>query len=90
MRKAIETQFKLYEDCVCRIHAVGASGPFVFTERTDHVTMRHNGKRVSARMSGVFELDARGKITAWRDYYDPVPVYRQIGLSEQELYATAE
>jgi len=52
--------------------------------------MRHNGKRVSARMSGVFELDARGKITAWRDYYDPVPVYRQIGLSEQELYATAE
>lgn len=89
IRNEIETQFKLYEDCVCEVHAYASHGSNVLMERTDHVTMRHNGARVSARICCIFELNDDGKIVAWRDYWDPAPVYEQIGLSEQSLYDTA-
>lgn len=45
-----------------------ASGPIVFNERID--TFVNEGKRTSAPVCGVFELDAAGKIVAWRDYFD--------------------
>lgn len=90
IRHEIETQFKLYEDCICEIHSVGSNDNHVFMERTDHVTMKHNGRRVSAQICCAFEVNAAGKITAWRDYYDAAAVYKQIGLSEEDLYKLAD
>jgi limonene-1,2-epoxide hydrolase len=39
----------------------------VLTERVDHVDF--DGKRVDARVMGVFET-VGDKIVAWRDYFD--------------------
>lgn len=49
---------------------IGANGNVVFTERVDRL-IDGSGKEIMAlRVNGVFELDADGKITAWRDYFD--------------------
>lgn len=46
---------------------IASSGPIVFTERIDRMTLA--GNPVELPVAGVFEL-ADGKITAWRDYFD--------------------
>jgi limonene-1,2-epoxide hydrolase len=43
-------------------------GNVVLNERIDTLTME--GKTVSLPVCGVFEVDAEGKISAWRDYFD--------------------
>lgn len=52
-----------------RILAIAANGNFVFTERDDR--FRFAGQDWTAvRAAGVFEIDADGRIAAWRDYFD--------------------
>lgn len=45
-----------------------AAGNVVINERVDTLVME--GKKVALPVCGVFELNADGKITAWRDYFD--------------------
>jgi limonene-1,2-epoxide hydrolase len=50
---------------VLRQHQVGN---VVFNERLDRFKM--NGGWLELPVAGVFEVDHRGKITLWRDYFD--------------------
>ena len=45
----------------------------MLTERVDVLTI--GGKRIEIPVMGTFEVDASGKISAWRDYFD-LPTYR--------------
>ena len=45
-----------------------ADGSIVMTERVDHFVM--GDRDIGLPVMGAFEVNADGKITAWRDYYD--------------------
>jgi limonene-1,2-epoxide hydrolase len=84
---ALEKQFKTYYECRCEIHASAAMGCFVFTERTDHVTLHAGDRKVGSRVCAVFELNAAGEIVGWREYWDSGDVMRQMGVSAEQLAA---
>jgi len=73
----LQQQFTRYSDCTCNIHAIASKDSQVFTERTDEVVMRRNGKRVSVLLCGVFDLDADHRISSWREYWDMADVLEQ-------------
>jgi limonene-1,2-epoxide hydrolase len=52
-------------------------GNTVFVERLDWFTM--SDKHVSIHVVGVFEFDASGKITSWRDYWDSAEIRAKVG-----------
>jgi limonene-1,2-epoxide hydrolase len=84
---ALEKQFQTYYECQCEIHASAAMSRFVFTERTDHVTLHAGDRKVGSRVCAVFELNETGEITGWREYWDSGDVMRQMGISAEELAA---
>jgi len=51
-----------------QVLAIAGEGRVVLTERIDRFTI--NGKTIALPVMGAFELDAHGKISAWRDYFD--------------------
>jgi limonene-1,2-epoxide hydrolase len=59
------------------IRHLATVGPAVLTERVDRFTM--GGKSVELPVMGTFEIDASGKISAWRDYFDMQMVMKQLG-----------
>jgi limonene-1,2-epoxide hydrolase len=61
-------QAPLYSDAKFEFLNIASAGQTVFVERIDSVTM--NGKRAGFHVVGVFDVDAYGKITSWRDYCD--------------------
>lgn len=85
IRAALEKQFTSYKGCVCEIHAIGSNDHQVFTERSDHVTLLHDGNRIASRVCAVFDLDAHGKITQWREYWDTGDVLQQMGIDRSVL-----
>jgi limonene-1,2-epoxide hydrolase len=52
------------------VHSQAASGDLVINERTDYITL--NGRPVTLPICAVFELE-RGRIKAWREYFDVGP-----------------
>jgi limonene-1,2-epoxide hydrolase len=62
---------------------VAASGGTVFTERVDQ-SLR-NGRWVAIPLVAVFEVDATGRITAWREYLDLGHAAQQHGMSFEAL-----
>ena len=84
---ALEKQYQTYYECRCEIHASAATGRFVFTERTDHVTLHAGNRKVGSRVCAVFELDEAGLIVGWREYWDSGDVMRQMGISADALMA---
>lgn len=50
-----------------------ADGDTVMTERIDHFWSADGKRMASIRLMGVF-IVRNGKITAWRDYFDPAPL----------------
>jgi limonene-1,2-epoxide hydrolase len=70
-------QFSRYKDCSCIIHGIASNATAVFTERTDEVTMRHDGKRVAVLVCGVFDVDEENRITYWREYWDMQDILAQ-------------
>jgi limonene-1,2-epoxide hydrolase len=87
IRAALEKQYQTYHDCDCEIHLIGSTGSHVFTERSDHVTLHHDGRRVSSRVCAVFEIDGDGRIADWREYWDSNDVLDQMGVSREVLDA---
>jgi limonene-1,2-epoxide hydrolase len=51
------------------VRSVLASDRLVYLERVERVLGSVNGE-MALPIVGVYELDAEGKITAWRDYWD--------------------
>ena len=51
-----------------RVINIGANGPVVMTERVD--VFKLPGKSFELPVMGTFEVSG-GKISAWRDYFDP-------------------
>ncbi|HWO93683.1 MAG TPA: limonene-1,2-epoxide hydrolase family protein [Dehalococcoidia bacterium] len=51
-----------------RVLNIAASGNVVLTERIDVFDM--GDRKIELPVMGTFELDASGKIVAWRDYFD--------------------
>jgi len=67
----------MFRDLRVEIATIGSVGQTVFTERLDSMTL--NGKPVTFHTAGVFEVDANGKIAAWRDYLDSKEVAMKAG-----------
>jgi limonene-1,2-epoxide hydrolase len=60
-----------------RVLALATTGSKVMTERVDRLVM--GGKKIEIPVMGIFEVDAGGKISAWRDYFDLQQVMKQMG-----------
>jgi limonene-1,2-epoxide hydrolase len=69
-----------YTDCVCEILTVVSDDRFVVTERIDHVTMLHDGKRVSNPLLAIFEVTDDGLILNWREYWDALSLSARMGV----------
>ena len=65
---------------------VAASGNVVFTERVDQ-SLR-NGRWVPIPLVAVFEVNARGEISAWREYLDLGHAANQHGMTFEALRET--
>jgi len=63
-------------ECEFEVLSIAASGRKVLTERIDRFTI--NGKKIALPVMGAFELDAQGKISAWRDYFDLAQFTKQM------------
>ena len=59
------------------IVTIGSVDQIVFTERLDSFTF--NDKSLTVHIAGVFEVNAAGKITAWRDYFNSGEIAVQVG-----------
>ncbi|MDB5423631.1 MAG: hypothetical protein JWQ29_1047 [Phenylobacterium sp.] len=70
-------------------YALVASDNHVVLERTDYVTVAHTQKRAGVRICSVFELDAAGRITAWREYFDQAFCRQQLGIVGSDYSAAA-
>jgi limonene-1,2-epoxide hydrolase len=68
IREELERQWTIYTDGTYETHIIASTGKYVFTERTDSVTFRHNGKRLHAKMLCIFEIGADGRFIRWREY----------------------
>jgi limonene-1,2-epoxide hydrolase len=77
IRGDFERQRALWSDFRYELVNVASTGNIVFTERID--TVRMMGKDLATHMVGVFEIDADGRITSWRDYFDMKEVEAQLG-----------
>ncbi len=51
-----------------RVLRLQGAGGRVYTERVDCFEI--GGNRLEVPVAGVFEINAEGKVTAWRDYFD--------------------
>ena len=78
MRAAIAGFMGPVERCDWEIHRIATNGQVVLTERTDHFDLK-DGRRASLPVMGTFEVDAAGKIAAWRDYFDMATFQREFG-----------
>jgi limonene-1,2-epoxide hydrolase len=79
IEQELRGQFSRYKDCSCTIHSIASNATRVFTERTDEVTMRHDGKRVAVLVCGVFDVNEESRITYWREYWDMQDILTQTG-----------
>jgi len=63
-------------DASFEVLALAGEGRKVLTERIDRFTI--NGKQIALPVMGTFEVDAQGKISAWRDYFDLAQFTKQM------------
>jgi limonene-1,2-epoxide hydrolase len=57
--------------------ALAVAGNKVLTERVDRFVIA--GKRIEIPVMGTFEVEADGRISAWRDYFDMAQFMKQMG-----------
>ena len=58
------------------IHRQTVTGNIVMNERTDR--FRKDDKWIDLPVAGVFEVDADGKVSLWRDYFDMASFTNQL------------
>jgi limonene-1,2-epoxide hydrolase len=76
MRAMVEGFLANIASCDWQTHAIAANGNVVLTERTDAFNFK-DGRRAAIRVMGTFDLDANGRITGWRDYFDMAEFQRE-------------
>ena len=81
----LERQYRLYDECACNTLHIAVSGSTVFTERVDTVRQLANGLKTTTHVVGVFDLDASGKITWWREYWDALDCAGQLGIVDKAM-----
>jgi limonene-1,2-epoxide hydrolase len=64
-------------DVRLEIVTIGSADNVVFMERVDSMLVR--GKPLTCHIAAVLEIDAKGKIAAWREYLDSREVSVQVG-----------
>jgi limonene-1,2-epoxide hydrolase len=73
-RDAVRAEFGRYMDMMQSYEfdtrQLVSSDTVVFLERLEHFGSKR-GVVVTLPITGVYELDREGRITAWRDYWDP-------------------
>ena len=79
IRAELLRQALIYRDSRCEIVTIASAGHTVFTERLD--TGIVNDKPLTVHIVGVLEVDAEGKIAAWRDYMDSREAAIQVGAT---------
>ncbi|WP_422342769.1 limonene-1,2-epoxide hydrolase family protein [Parasphingorhabdus sp.] len=83
----MERQYELYDECACDILHVAVNGTTVFTERVDTVRQLANGQSTATNVVGVFDLDAKGKIKWWREYWDCLDCAGQLDIDDKAMRA---
>jgi limonene-1,2-epoxide hydrolase len=83
LRVEIDRQLGFSSYMHCGITKIVSSGRNVVTERVDHFTMR--GVRVEHALLAIYELDADGKILAWREYFDTADIGKQLGMNPEAV-----
>lgn len=76
MRAMVEGFLGDIERCDWQTHAIAANGNTVLTERTDIFHFK-DGRRAAIRVMGTFDIDAQGRISGWRDYFDMLEFQRE-------------
>jgi limonene-1,2-epoxide hydrolase len=72
----IERQLSFATHMRCGPLAVASSDRQVFTERLDRFAS--NGVQIDHHLVAVFDISDDGRIAAWREYFDPEDVNRQL------------
>lgn len=81
----LERQYKLYDECACRILTVAVSGRTVFTERVDTCRQLKDGSETTTHVVGVFDLHETGRIAWWREYWDGLDCAGQLGIDDKAM-----
>ncbi|HLM95131.1 MAG TPA: limonene-1,2-epoxide hydrolase family protein [Acidimicrobiales bacterium] len=68
IRPVFELQTSFASDFSFEFKRLEVVGDTVFTERVDRFVI--NDTPMAVPVAGIFEFDADGRISAWRDYYD--------------------
>jgi limonene-1,2-epoxide hydrolase len=91
-KKAIKAKWEgiraKYGDQKHTMIGYGSTGSFVFTERVD--MSYTNGKWVEIPLVAVFEVNADGKIHAWREYLDLGHVAQQSNMTYEEIQGSLQ
>ena len=85
LRAEIDRQCGFSTFMHCGITRIVSSGRYVVTERVDHFTM--HGIRVEHALMAIYEIDADGKIAAWREYFDTADIGKQLGMLPEAVIA---
>ncbi len=81
----LERQYKMYDDCSCKILSIASNGKQVFTERVDTCRMLADGRTVRVSVTGVFDVDQNNRITFWREYWDALDCAGQLGIDDKMM-----
>ena len=77
MEQNLRGLYARYASAGFKIQSVASNASQVFTERHDGTVMA-DGRKIDALICGVFDLDAAGKITYWREYWDLADIQSQL------------
>jgi limonene-1,2-epoxide hydrolase len=83
VRDELLRQAPLFHHFRSEVLAVASQGSTVFMERHDSLMIGR--KPITQHCVGVFEVDASGKISAWRDYYDSVEFAVKLGADVNKV-----
>ncbi|QIB51456.1 MULTISPECIES: nuclear transport factor 2 family protein [Pseudomonas] len=83
LRDEIQRQMSYVTHNHCVIRNMVSSDSIVMTERDDYAVS--SGKPMPHSMVAVYELDAEGKITAWREYLDTADLAKKKGVSLDQV-----
>lgn len=71
------------QSITAEIRGMAADGDLVFSERVDHHFDSKGIENLTPHICGVMEV-RHGRITAWRDYFDPAPLLAGMGSHRRE------
>lgn len=79
IRAELERQATYVQQVDSKIMLIASSDDMVMAERRDRFA--RDGRSIDRSVAGAFEIDAEGRIAAWRDYFDGLDFAGQAGVS---------